>query len=211
MAKFAPVLRVLIPGTHSFCNSNLEDGRISTRVGNLNARKAHVVHCKYFPSTSSLCSLDIPSAPYNPYAVNQKPFSTWPILIASLLLAFGLSTQTRAQTTLHPKATHPQAKPQAQSGNANTLLDDAYATLAQCKHDYDGHRVRAMKQIELALGVEGGRVSGHGNARESQGASDAQMRAAEGLLNEAKGSVSKKGMRHVDRALEQLQVALRIK
>lgn len=139
--------------------------------------------------------------------MNQRLYSLGSVLLAILLLALGLATQAHAQTAAHPKAARAEAR--AQSGNATILLDDAYATLAQAKHDYDGHRVHAMKQIELAIGVEGGRVSGHGNARESQGTSDAQLRAAEGLLNEARGNVSKKGLRHVDHALEQLQVALR--
>src|SRR5579864_2633253 len=105
------------------------------------------------------------------------------ILIATLLLVFGFVTPAHAQ-------------------NAVVLLDDAYATLAQAKHDYKGHRVRAMKQIELALGEAGGKVSGHGHPHEPQGTSDAQLKAAEALLREASGSMSKKGLKHVDAAVE---------
>lgn len=116
------------------------------------------------------------------------------ILIAALLLAFGLATPAHAVPA-----------------NAVVLLDDAYATLAQAKHDYKGHRVRAMKQIELALGEAGGKVSGHGHAHEPQGTSDAQLKAAEALLREASGSMSKKGLKHVDAAMEQINIALRIR
>ena len=99
----------------------------------------------------------------------------------------------------------------AQSANTTALLDDAYATLAQAKHDYKGHRVKAMKQIELALGEGGAKVSGKGKVHESQGTSDAQLRAAQGLLQQAKGGLSGKALKHVDNAIAQLNDALAIK
>ena len=70
------------------------------------------------------------------------------ILIAAAFLFLGLATRTHAQTA-----------------SPVTLLDDAYATLAQAKHDYKGHRVKAMKQIELALGEKGAKVGGKGKVR----------------------------------------------
>ena len=115
-------------------------------------------------------------------------------LITTLLLAFGLVTSAHAQ-----------------SANSIALLDDSYATLAQAKHDYKGHRVRAMKQIELALGEAGGKVSGHGKVHESQGTSDAQLRAAQGLLREASAGLSKKALKHVNDAIGQINTALSIK
>ena len=99
----------------------------------------------------------------------------------------------------------------AQQGNVTTLLDDAYATLAQAKHDYKGHRVNAMKQIQLALGEAGGKVSGKGKNHEPQGTSDAQLRAAQGLLQQAKGALAGKALKHVDNAIAQINDALAIK
>jgi hypothetical protein len=99
----------------------------------------------------------------------------------------------------------------AAPANTTALLDDAYATLAQAKHDYKGHRVKAMKQIELALGEVGAKVSGKGKNHEPQGTSDAQLRAAQGLLQEAKGGLSGKGLKHVDNAIAQINDALAIK
>ena len=113
---------------------------------------------------------------------------------ATLLLALGLVTSAQAQTT-----------------GPITLLDDAYATLAQCDHDYKGHRVHAMKQIDKAIHELGGRVSGHGHGREPQGTSDAQLRAAEGLLQEVSASLPKKALKHVDEAMDQLKTALAVK
>ena len=116
------------------------------------------------------------------------------ILIATVLLALGFATPAHAVPA-----------------NAVALLDDAYATLAQAKHDYKGHRVRAMKQIELALGEAGGKVSGNGHPHETQGTSDAQLRAAQGLLRDASGGMSKKGLKHVNAAIEQINIALTIR
>lgn len=113
-------------------------------------------------------------------------------LVATLFLIFGFVTPAHAQS-------------------ATVLLDDAYATLAQAKHDYKGHRVRAMKQIELALGEVGGKISGHGKVHESQGTSDAQLRAVQGLLSQASAGLSKKALKHVNLAIEQINIALSIK
>lgn len=121
-------------------------------------------------------------------------FSRSSTVFVALLMAFGLVMPVHAGP-----------------GNTTALLDDAYATLAQAKHDYKGHRVRAMKQIELALGEAGGKVSGKGKNHEPQGTSDAQLRAAQGLLQQAKGGLSGKGLKHVENAIAQINDALAIK
>jgi hypothetical protein len=114
-------------------------------------------------------------------------------VLATILLAFGLVTQV-----------------QAQSSASTTLLDDAYATLAQAKHDYKGHRVRAMKQIEAAFGEIGAKVSGKGKNHEPQGTSDAQMRAAQALLQQAGAGLSGKALKHVNNAIAQINDGLSI-
>jgi hypothetical protein len=95
--------------------------------------------------------------------------------------------------------------------NTTTLLEDAYATLGQAKHDYKGHRVKAMKQIEAAFNERGWKVKGTGHIHEPQGTSDAQLRAAQGLLQQAKGGLSGKSLKHVDNAIAQINDALAIK
>lgn len=114
--------------------------------------------------------------------------------MAVVLLVFGLVTRA-----------------QAQSGNAAALLNDAYATLAQAKHDYKGHRVKAMKQIELALGEVGAKVTRTGKNHEPQGTSDAQLRAAQSLLQQASHELSGKALKHVDAAISQISTALSIR
>jgi hypothetical protein len=121
-------------------------------------------------------------------------FPCYATLLAALMLIFSLVTSGHAQTS-----------------GSFTLLDDAYATLAQADHDYKGHRVKAMKQIELAIQELGGKISGKGRGHESQGTSDAQLRAAQGLLQQAAGGLSQKALKHVNAAVEQINIALSIK
>ena len=114
-------------------------------------------------------------------------------LLAILFLAFGLVTRGQAQT------------------NNLTTLDDAYATLVHADHDYKGHRAKAMKQIELAVQELGGKISGHGKVHEPQGTSDAQLRSAEGLLQQASGGLSGKALKHVKDAIKEISDALAVK
>jgi hypothetical protein len=120
-------------------------------------------------------------------------FLRYATLLAAILLAFGLVTRVQAQT------------------GSFTLLDDAYATLAQADHDYKGHRVKAMKQIELAVQELGGKISGKGRGHEPQATSDAQLRAAQTLLQQAGSGLSGKALKHVNAAIAQINTALAIK
>ena len=126
-------------------------------------------------------------------AMSKNLFIRYSMLLATLLLAFGLVTRAQAQP----------------AGNL-TLLDDAYATLAHADHDYKGHRVKAMKQIEAAVKELGGKISGKGRGHEPQGTSDAQLRAARVLLQQTTG-LSGKALKHVDNAIAQINTALAIK
>jgi hypothetical protein len=92
-----------------------------------------------------------------------------------------------------------------------SLLVDAYAALERADHDYHGHRVDAMKQIEAAGKSVGVNVHGDGRAHEKQGVSDEQLRIAEGLLQQAKEGLKGKPLKHVNNALKQLHTALKIK
>ena len=99
----------------------------------------------------------------------------------------------------------------ADTAGSITLLNDAYATLAQANHDYKGHRVRAMKQIEAALSELGEKISGQGRGHEPQGTSDAQLRAAQVLLQQAGAGLTGKALKHVNEAASQISTALSIR
>ena len=91
------------------------------------------------------------------------------------------------------------------------LLRQAYTTLERADHDYKGHRIEAMKQIEAAGKALGVKVRGDGKGHEPQGLSDAQLRTAQGLLEQARAGLKGKPLRHVNKAINQLSIALAIK
>ncbi len=94
---------------------------------------------------------------------------------------------------------------------AAVLLVQAYHTLEQADHDYKGHRIDAMKQIEAAGKLLGVKTKGDGKAHEAQGVSDDQLRVAQGLLQQALPGLSGKPLQHVNNALKQISIALGIK
>src|SRR5580700_296010 len=98
---------------------------------------------------------------------------------AFLLLSWGQNSQ--AQTTA------PATKPTktVNSPAAAGLLTQAYSALSAADHDYDGNRVRAMKQIEIAAKILGVTLSGDGKVKEQQVTSDQQLRTAQTLLQQA--------------------------
>jgi hypothetical protein len=116
-----------------------------------------------------------------------------------------------------PLETAPQkpAAKQKTPSNAEGLLAEAYAALDRADHDYKGHRMAAMKQVEEAGKTLKLNLGGDGHGHEKQGVSDEQLATAEGLLNQAKGQLSeekhKKALHHVNKALAELHTALKIK
>jgi hypothetical protein len=94
---------------------------------------------------------------------------------------------------------------------SGALLAQAYTALEQADHDYKGHRVAAMKHIEAAGKLLGVTIGGGGKGHEKQAVSDEQLRAAQGLLEQARSGLSGKPLKHVNKALEQLSIALKIK
>jgi hypothetical protein len=91
------------------------------------------------------------------------------------------------------------------------LLREAYIRLEKADHDYKGNRKAAMEQIEKAAKLEGVNVRGDGRGRERQGISDEHLRAAENMLREARGGLKGKALKHANKALEHLSIALKIK
>jgi hypothetical protein len=99
----------------------------------------------------------------------------------------------------------------AQPAPAANLLRRAYVTLSLADHDYKGHRAEAMKQIEAAAKLLGVNLHGDGRGHEKQGVSDEQLRTARGLLKEARAGLSGKPLKHLDKAINQISTALKIR
>jgi hypothetical protein len=95
------------------------------------------------------------------------------------------------------------------------LMIDAYANLVNANHDYEGHRVNAMKHIEAAAKDLG--IDLHGSARvhQRQGESDAQMRDAKHMLEDARTEFAERDRRriesHLTEAIHEINLALKIK
>ena len=99
---------------------------------------------------------------------------------------------------------------QAQPAPTIDLLRQAYGTLAVANHNYDGHRVRAMQEIEVAARALRMGLRGDAWVRQPQLVSDEQLRIARGMLAQARGGLRGSARRHVDRAISQINIALRI-
>jgi hypothetical protein len=82
-------------------------------------------------------------------------------------------------------------------------------------HDYKGHRVKALKQVEAACRLLGLDVSGDGKARQPQATSDAAMRDAQTQLQAVRSAAAANGQKelqmHCDDAIKQISIALTIK
>ena len=103
----------------------------------------------------------------------------------------------------------------APPANVAGQLAEAYADLDHADHDYKGHRMAAMKQVEAAGKLVKLNLGGDGRGHEKQGVSDEQLVAAQGILNQVKselaGEKKSRLLHHVNKALEELATALKTK
>jgi hypothetical protein len=104
---------------------------------------------------------------------------------------------------------------QAAKGSEVSMLQDAYVLLSQANHDYDGHRVQAMKSIHKAAILLRVNLQSKGDVHEDQGSSDAQLQKAQKILQQARtfaaGKNQRKLIKHLDTALGHLSAALATK
>jgi hypothetical protein len=95
------------------------------------------------------------------------------------------------------------------------MLRQAYLILETGDHDYKGHRVKAMHQIEAAASLLGMNLHGDAKDKQSQSLSDAKLREARGLLENVLNSSEVKNEKHVSKhineAIEQINTALSIR
>ncbi len=96
------------------------------------------------------------------------------------------------------------------AGGELGLLQKAYTTLEVADHDYKGHRVAAMKAIQVASLLLGGGIQADGPGKEPQIQSDTQVRQAQAILQEAlagAGNRPKVGAQ-VNKAITELNAAI---
>lgn len=102
-------------------------------------------------------------------------------------------------------------------------LQSAHALLAKANHDYQGHRVRALRQVARAIRILAGAQTNapathfhhalHRSGQEAQAASDAQLRRAQEILQGLSSQVARRPRvaAHVKAAIAQINTALSIR
>jgi hypothetical protein len=123
--------------------------------------------------------------------------------VLALLVSLSLAADLRAAPARRAKI----ANDSAEAG----LLREAYVSLATADHDYKGHRALAMKEIEAAAKALGVNLHGDGKVREAQAVSDDHLRYAQGLLEQITGALGGAGLKRIEAAIAQLNVALAIR
>ena len=126
------------------------------------------------------------------------------------------ATPATTQTSSSSVAVQNQFQTVAFSDSAEAgMLQNAYLILATGDHDYKGHRVRAMHQIEAAAKLLGMNLSGDAKDKQPQPLSDAKLREAQGLLQNVLGAAEVKNQervtKHITNAVNQINTALSIR
>jgi hypothetical protein len=102
-----------------------------------------------------------------------------------------------------------------QEGAMRDFLRQAYVAMSKADHDYDGHRLHAMRDTSEAAKILGETLAGDGHDREAQMTSDEELREAAGLLVRARALAAAHGrlhvVEHIDAARQQISIALNIR
>ena len=94
-------------------------------------------------------------------------------------------------------------------------LQTAYTDLKIGNHDYKGHRIKALHQVEAACKLLGVVAKGDGHDKQLQSQSDSDLKGAQGQLQTVHNAAAASGQtqlqKHVDKALDEIGLALAIK
>jgi methionine-rich copper-binding protein CopC len=149
---------------------------------------------------------------------------SWKVIVLASTLAVAGSTgplaHAAARSTAPTEAASSEAAPRLEQLSLSTdeelaLLRQAYRAMESADHDYKGHRLKAMHEVQAAAKQLGVEIKGGGKGREAQGSSDSQMNTARGLLQNVRSNPADekrdKVLSHVDKAIEQIDLALKAK
>jgi hypothetical protein len=149
------------------------------------------------------------------------PSMTMAVLAAALATGATLRAATAGQPAAGPQTSAAEVSPNpfetvAFSDSAEAMMmHQAYRILATGDHDYKGHRVKAMRQVEAAAKILGLDLAGDLKDRTRQALSDGKLREAQGLIRSIRNSAEVKDQdrvtRHLDEAISQLDIALTIR
>jgi len=138
------------------------------------------------------------------------------VAIAAGSATLRAATASTPQTPAAPAARPDQLQNMAlKDSNEAGMMRRAYNILASGDHDYKGHRIKAMRQIESAAALLGVGLKGDLKDKQSQALSDAKLREARGLLQSVLGSAEVKDQnriaKHLNEAIAQINLALSVK
>jgi hypothetical protein len=140
--------------------------------------------------------------------------------VLTTLLACGVSlraaTPATPQTLSGPVTSQNPFQTVAMSNFSEArALTGAYLILATGDHDYKGHRVKAMHQLEAAGKLLGMDLRGDARDKQPQVLSDDKLREARGMLQTVLGAAEVKGQprisKHITEAINQINVALSLR
>jgi hypothetical protein len=90
----------------------------------------------------------------------------------------------------------------------------AFRLLKQANHDYDGHRIKAMAELEAAGHDMSLELGGDLPEAERQWKSDAQLQEARHLVREARDKMEREDRErvaaHLDKAIKEIDAALKV-
>lgn len=142
--------------------------------------------------------------------------------VAALIAAVACSVTARATTiSATPLAVAPdvsqgifQSVAFRDSAEAD-MLRRAYRILATGDHDYKGHRIHAMHDVEAAGKLLDMDLAGDLKDRTPQPLSDDKLREAEGLISQVLGAAAvkdqKRVVKHLKEAVNQINTSLAIR
>jgi len=138
------------------------------------------------------------------------------VTVLSCAVSLRAATPSTPQTLGGSVVSQNQFQTVAFSDSAEAgMLRSAYLILATGDHDYKGHRVKAMHQIEDAAKLLGMNLSGDAKDKQPQPLSDAKLREASGLLSNVLGAAEVKSQKrvtkHITEAINQINTALTIR
>jgi hypothetical protein len=138
--------------------------------------------------------------------------------VLTTVLAFGLNLRAATPATpqtLGTAGSNQLPVAQVVGFSEAQSLTGAYLILATGDHDYKGHRVRAMHQIEAAGKLLGMDLVGGAKDRQQQVLSDDKLREARGLLETVLGAAEVRDQprisKHIAEAINQIDIALSIR
>jgi len=134
-----------------------------------------------------------------------------------LLTSTGLRAETSATAIAQPfNASQPgayalQTVVFSDSTEAGLMIN-AYDILTSSDHDYGGHRIKAMRQVETAAKSLGVKLHGDDHDRQHQVISDEKMQSAASMLSQVLENAEVKGQprisKHITEAINQINMGL---